>query len=45
MMSVDYLFFCIVAGLGVVVGGVILDRGWGFFFGCYFMLKKPKQVG
>lgn len=43
MVNVDYLFFSVVGGLGVVVGDVILDRRWGFF-GCYFMLKKLKQV-
>lgn len=43
MVNVDYWFFFVGGGLGVVVGDVILDRGWGFS-GYYFMLKKPKQV-
>lgn len=40
MVNVDCLFFCIVAGLGVVGGGIFLDLG---FFGCYFILKKSQN--
>lgn len=29
-VNIDYLFFCIVAGLGVVVGDVIFDWSWVF---------------
>lgn len=36
------LVFCIVTGLGIVVGDIILDWGWGFFWLLSYVKKNKK---
>lgn len=44
MLNVDYLFFCIVAGLKVVGGGIFLDWGWRFFWLLFYVKKKQNRL-